>query len=177
MITREIPKNIEEFKPKIAGPFTMRNLACLLLAAIVVAPTAYILNIYFVPKLTVLVCAALATPFLACGWWEPFDLGLPFEKFIVNYLKQKFILPFFRKYETNSTQGDYLDVNGNVIYEDYNGFEIEREFYAKLKEKNKTVAEDEDETGKKKGKKKTTTASTVKAKQLEADRKEIGFYL
>lgn len=168
MINAEIPKNIEEFEPKIAGPFTWRQLVCVALMIVPVGGLAYILNIYFIPKLTIPVCAFVALPFLLCGWWKPFDLGLPFEKFIINYMQQKFVLPAYRKYESDpqNTNPDYVDVNLEPLYEDYNGFEIEKAWF---KEHTQMMVSNTVKINKK--------DKAERDKLLEADRKEFGYFL
>ena len=48
MIEREILKDVKEYEPKLFGPFTLRQAACIGLAAITSVPTGLLLGQVFV---------------------------------------------------------------------------------------------------------------------------------
>lgn len=95
MIEIEMSKDIREFAPKVMGPFTLRQIICLLLAVVIALPILLLLtNMEFTNRM--IIAAVAATPVLACGWVDFF--GMPLEKFVVHIIKTSVITPTKRKY-------------------------------------------------------------------------------
>lgn len=100
MIEREVLKDINSYKPKFIGPFTLRNITCIAIAAAIGIPLFLILNIWFITPFCLVVAAIGAAPALLCGFYSPYNE--PLEKFFINYIKQMLLVPRNRKYETET---------------------------------------------------------------------------
>lgn len=99
-IEREILKDIQSYKPKFIGPFTLRNLAGIGLSLAIGLPTFFFLNQYFIKTFSFFISALLATPICACGFCEIY--GLPLEKFIYTVIKTFLFSPRQRKFKINN---------------------------------------------------------------------------
>lgn len=98
MIEREILKDSKQYKPKLIGNFTSRQVVCLLIGTAVALPLGYFLNKIFVTTFAVFIAGCVAAPIYICGWAEPY--GIPLEKFVVKVVKNLILCPSSRKYES-----------------------------------------------------------------------------
>ena len=103
MFEIKIPKDITKVETKFIGPFTGRQSFCLAGAAVT---SILLYNIFeaFLPSTGFYACVLAAIPFGAVGWFKPY--GEPFEKFIGSYIRNVFLAPSKRKYETNNIYSD-----------------------------------------------------------------------
>lgn len=104
MVEREVLKDIKSYKPKMFGPFTMRNAACIALAVFTSIPIGLLLNTIFVETFSILVASLIAAPILFCGFKDIY--GLPAEKFFIQTIKMSFLCPTIRKYKVKNYFGD-----------------------------------------------------------------------
>lgn len=102
MIEIQMSRDIREFETKILGPFTFRQLVCILLSCLYGIPMMVFLPIKMVPAILI-ACAAMA-PLIAAGWIKPY--GIPLERYIF-----KCVIPVLRSgkrlYKTENSL-DYL---------------------------------------------------------------------
>ncbi|MEG2813143.1 MAG: PrgI family protein [Oscillospiraceae bacterium] len=100
MITVRIPKEIKEYKEKVALGLTGRQLICSILAIAIAVPLyifgSKIINQEIISWLIIF----LVLPLGAIGFVN--KNGMPFEKFIVAVFKTVFLYPTKRIYKTNS---------------------------------------------------------------------------
>lgn len=98
MIEIRVTKEIRDFEPKVIGPFTFRQLACLAVGA----PICYVILKYFSPIITMDLAAFLCVPVAALayliGWYEPY--GMKTEQFIRSIFVTRLLAPSARKYKT-----------------------------------------------------------------------------
>lgn len=99
MIEVPMTDDIRKYQPKILGPFTLRQLICVILAAVAAIPLWGLINLEISDK--VLVLCAIVFPIIACGWIK-MD-GLPFEKLIFRMIYFYCLTPKKRKYVTENT--------------------------------------------------------------------------
>lgn len=104
MLEIEMSKDIRDFQPRILGPFTKRQIVCVVLGISVVAILLPIVKIEDI-ALRVLVLALFAVPFILCGWVTLF--GMPLEQFALQVLKSTILAVPVRKYKTEN-KFDYL---------------------------------------------------------------------
>jgi len=97
----QVPKDITEFTPKSMFGLTSRQLVCLLCAAIVIVPCCYISWLltknyeYFV-----YIAFAVGLPFWGMANYK--KQGLPLEKFLVVFIKNKLLYPPIRLYKNKN---------------------------------------------------------------------------
>lgn len=144
-----ISADIMKYKPKFAIGMTVRQCLCSGGAALLSVPTYFFLNQYFVQEFSIFVSTMLATPLIACGWFEPYNM--PFEKYMKIAVRTLFINPKRRSYKAT-----------NTFEELFNAYDLneEGELVEKVQEKTK---------GKKKNNKKNTPAFTKKNAQVSSD--------
>lgn len=101
MVEREVLKDINSYKTKFIGPFTFRQFVCTVLGSIVAITLFFLLRIVFIDKFCVLLAGICSIPFFVCGYWAPYNI--PFEKFVVQYIKMSILTPKNRKYKTDNS--------------------------------------------------------------------------
>lgn len=106
MVEMRITKEIGNYKPRVVGPLTFRQLVCVGIAA----PFCYFIYKFLSPHLTrdvagffCILPAAVAALF---GWYHPY--GMNTEQFIRSVFKNIFLAPSHRKYKTKN-QFDLLE--------------------------------------------------------------------
>lgn len=100
MIEIRINKDIGSFEPKIMGPFTGRQLVCVIIGG-VAAMLIYYLAAPFLTQSSALFLAAIpAGVAVMFGWVKP--LGIPMERFLKSAFVSMFIAPSIRRYKTVS---------------------------------------------------------------------------
>lgn len=100
MIEIKMPKDINEYQPKIIGPLTLREFICISVAA----AFALLIYNYVLPfcgqgiaSYLMFIPAAFAYCF---GWLKPY--GMTFEKFVKSIFINVLIAPSVRKYKTEN---------------------------------------------------------------------------
>lgn len=107
-IEREILKDINAYKTKFIGPFTLRNVVCIGIAAAIAIPVFLILNVWFVTMFCIVISSICAAPALLCGFYQPYNE--PLEIFFLNFIKQTVIAPTNRKYETHNSFEEFKNI-------------------------------------------------------------------
>lgn len=108
MINVEIIQDIKSYDPKFIGPLSFRNFICGLIAILLGGGAFLLARIIFVDKFAALIGALFAAPAFLCGYYKPYDI--PFEKFIIRYIRNTFLTPVFRKYKITNTFEEDLNV-------------------------------------------------------------------
>lgn len=98
MLEIEMSKDIKNFEPKIIGPFTLRQIACIGISCAYGIPFFILFDVEIVTR--VMVTLALMAPVILCGWIKIYDVHL--EQFIKIIFISKFVKPSKRKYKTKS---------------------------------------------------------------------------
>lgn len=99
MIEVPMTDDIRKYQPKVLGPFSLRQLVCVILAMAAAIPLWKVIPFELSDK--VLVLCIIVLPILACGRAK-MD-GLPFEKLIFRILYFYLLVPRKRKYKTENT--------------------------------------------------------------------------
>ena len=102
MVEVTMPRDIREYKPKIIGPFTLRQIICVSIGAAYAAPIAIIIPVP--PMMKLLIGILLMLPMFVSGWVEIF--GMTFEQYIIYYVKNRVLKPKTRVYSTESEGKD-----------------------------------------------------------------------
>lgn len=97
MIEIRITKEITDYEPKLLGPLTLRQSACVAAGA----PLCYLIIRYLGPLLTTEVamffCFIPAGIAYAFGWARPY--GMKMEQFLRSVFVNRFLAPSHRKYK------------------------------------------------------------------------------
>ena len=88
-------QDIRKYETKVVGPFTKRQLICLLIALAYSVPLALLIPLSLVDK--ILIGSFLAMPGMLCGYIK-ID-GTPPEVFAVRYIYKYFLTPSKRTYK------------------------------------------------------------------------------
>ena len=102
MVEVSMPKDIREYKPKIIGTFTLRQIVCVAIGIAYAAPIAILIPVPAMLKL--LIGVLLMLPMFISGWVEIF--GMTFEKYVVYYIKNRILQPKIRIYSTETEGND-----------------------------------------------------------------------
>ena len=96
MVEIRITRELGDFEPKFAGPFTLRQAICLLFGAV----PCYFLYMYLRPYMPVdvigFLCFIPASIAAAFGWFKPY--GMKMEIFLRSIFITTFLAPAARKY-------------------------------------------------------------------------------
>lgn len=102
MIEIRITKEISDYEPKLLGPLTLRQSACVAAGA----PFCYLIVRYLGPILTTEVamffCFIPAGIAYAFGWARPY--GMKMEQFLRSVFVNRFLAPTHRKYKCRNVQ-------------------------------------------------------------------------
>ena len=101
-IEKEIPKDIKDYKPKLIGPFTTRQICCLAPALALGVGVFFGLRTVLSSEVRLFLITLAAVPFFLIGWYEPYHM--PFEKFIKTIFVSTVLSPVIRKYKTERMQ-------------------------------------------------------------------------
>lgn len=99
MIEVEMSEDIRKYEPKAVGPFTLRQLICFGIAAIIAIPIAILLPLRWDNKL--LVACIIVVPIALCGYIK-MD-GMPFEVLVLRLVYMYILTPGKRKYKRENT--------------------------------------------------------------------------
>lgn len=106
-IEREIPKDIKKYEPKLLGPFTTRQILCLV-PGLGLGVLAYLLLKNFLSSdVCLFITTFIVVPFILLGWFKPY--GLPFEKFVKTVFISSVLSPPIRKYKTKRLDDEPTD--------------------------------------------------------------------
>lgn len=105
MIDVEMSDDIRKYEIKTMGPFTTRQLVCIIIAVILGAPIFFF---DFTIDTKIIVASILAIPPLLCGWIK-ID-GATFEVIAMRYIYLKFLTPAKRKFISKNSYREKLDV-------------------------------------------------------------------
>ena len=97
-IEKEIPKDIRQYEPKLIGPFTTRQVLCLIPALGLGVALFVILKNVFSTDIRLFIITFVAIPFFLLGWYKPYNM--PFEKFVRTVFISTILSPLYRKYKT-----------------------------------------------------------------------------
>ena len=100
MIAVRIPEEIKKYKEKIAFGLTSRQLVSSIIALAVCVPLYWFGRSYIPEDVLSWLIILIALPLLAIGFFH-FN-GMPFEKFIVAWLKFEILFPRKRKFKTEN---------------------------------------------------------------------------
>lgn len=107
MIEIEVNQDIREYKTKLIGPFTTRQVICLILGGTTVIGAYNLLQPYLTSDTTTFVCMILAIPFiLMSGIFEPH--GMKMEDFLKASFVSLVLSPTVRKYELENSYNKQL---------------------------------------------------------------------
>lgn len=107
MIEIEVNQDIREYKTKLIGPFTTRQVICLILGGTTVIGAYNLLQPYLTSDTTTFVCMILAVPFiLMSGIFEPH--GMKMEDFLRASFVSLVLSPTIRKYELENSYNKQL---------------------------------------------------------------------
>ena len=107
MIEIEVNQDIREYKTKLIGPFTTRQVICLILGGTTVIGAYKLLQPYLTSDTTTFVCMILAVPFiLMSGIFEPH--GMKMEDFLRASFVSLVLSPTVRKYELENSYNKQL---------------------------------------------------------------------
>ena len=107
MIEIEVNQDIREYKTKLIGPFTTRQVICLILGGTTVIGAYNLLQPYLTSDTTTFVCMILSVPFiLMSGIFEPH--GMKMEDFLRASFVSLVLSPTVRKYELENSYNKQL---------------------------------------------------------------------
>lgn len=110
MIEIRINKDIGSFQPKIAGPFTGRQLCCVTVGG-AAALLVYYLTAPFLTQSSALFLAFIpAGVAVLFGWVKP--LGIPMERFLKSAFVSMFLSPSIRRYKSVSVSAGPAEGKG-----------------------------------------------------------------
>lgn len=102
MIEVEVNQDIRQYKTKLIGPFTTRQVICLVIGGAVVIGAYNFLQPYVTTDMTMFICMTLAIPFvLMSGIYEPH--GMHMEDFLRSSFVSLVLSPNVRKYEIENS--------------------------------------------------------------------------
>ena len=106
MIEIKIPKEINQYEAKAAGPFTLRQLLCLFICLPIGVAIFIIAKPYVgidAAGFLVFIPGSVAYLF---GWYKPY--GMPFEKYMKTVFVSSFLAPSRRVYKTENFYSQLL---------------------------------------------------------------------
>lgn len=107
MIEIEIPQDITKYESKLIGPFTTRQLICLvgLVGGCVASYKAITSILGNESPLKMIIPMIVAVPFALIGWYKPY--GMYFEKFIKSIFIFTFVAPTKRLYKIENVYDEF----------------------------------------------------------------------
>lgn len=105
MIEIEMSKDFREFEPKVIEIFTVRQIACMGIAAVVAVPV--IMALPFDLYLRILIGLFAAAPIIVCGFFDLY--GMHPEVYLTKVIIPYYLYPRKRKYVTQNTM-DYIRI-------------------------------------------------------------------
>lgn len=106
MIEMKIPKEISRYEAKAIGPFTLRQLICLLIFIPIGGGLYFITSPYVGTSTAGFFVLPFGLAAWAFGWYKPY--GLKFEKYLKTVFINSFVAPTKRPYKTENFYGNIL---------------------------------------------------------------------
>lgn len=103
----KIPKEINDYKTRSYFGFSLRQFICIVLTLAINIPTYFFISKYLGSELASWVVILISIPMVLTGFLK--YAGLPFEKFIIAFLRTTFLYPQRRIYKTENRFQTYLD--------------------------------------------------------------------
>lgn len=100
MYNIKIPKDIREYKDKVIGGFTFRQIACLFVAGAIGAPVYYKVNQLLGSDAAGWAVVIADAPIVAVGFLKNENMTL--EQYAIKYIKFHLLYPKKRKYGDNN---------------------------------------------------------------------------
>lgn len=107
MIEIRITKEIGNYEPKFIGPFTLRQIVCIIIAAPICYFIFKTLSPVFTPDVAGFFCAIPAGVAALFGWVKPY--GMKTEKFLQSVWINMFIAPTHRRYKSENRHEQMLE--------------------------------------------------------------------
>lgn len=114
----QVPKDLSRVKTKVALNLTKRQLISFGLGALIGVPTYLGIRSSIGNDLALLVMIVLMMPFFFTAIFE--KDGIPFEKYILHVIRQKYIYPKVRLYRTDNFY-KYLSIDEKMEVRELNG--------------------------------------------------------
>lgn len=114
----QVPKDLSRVKTKVAFNLTKRQLISFGLGALIGVPTYLGIRSSIGNDLALLVMIVLMMPFFFTAIFE--KDGIPFEKYILHVIRQKYIYPKVRLYRTENFY-KYLSTDEKMEVRELNG--------------------------------------------------------
>lgn len=105
MIEVEMSKDIRDCEPKLLGPFTKRQVICIVISLAYGAPVFFLLGFGMDLFLRILISIILMAPAIACGWCDMY--GMPLEKFGIHIFKTLILSPQKRLYKSKNMYEEF----------------------------------------------------------------------
>lgn len=102
----KIPKEIRKYEAKAVGPFTLRQLICLLICMPICVGLYILVKPYIGVDLAGFIVILPAAVGWLFGWYKPY--GMPFEKYMKTVFVNSFLAPAKRVYKTENYYADVL---------------------------------------------------------------------
>ena len=99
-ISVPVPKDLNGIKTKVALNLTKRQIICFSGAAVTGIPVYFCLKILIGTQTAALFMVAVMLPFFFLAMYE--QNGFPAEKILYFYVRQKFLLPGIRPYQSEN---------------------------------------------------------------------------
>lgn len=105
-IEMKIPKEINKYEAKAVGPFTLRQLICLLICLPICVGLFILVKPYVGVDLAGFIVIAPASVGWLFGWCKPY--GMKFEKYMQTVFINSFLAPTKRLYKTENYYANIL---------------------------------------------------------------------
>lgn len=96
----QVPKDLSRVKTKVAFNLTKRQLICFSIGAVIGIPSYLGIRSSVGNDVSLLVMIALMMPFFFTAIFE--KDGMPFEKYVMYVIRQKYMYPKIRVYKTEN---------------------------------------------------------------------------
>lgn len=96
----QVPKDLSRVKTKVAFNLTKRQLICFSIGAVIGIPSYLGIRSSVGNDVALLVMIALMMPFFFTAIFE--KDGIPFEKYVMYVIRQKYMYPKIRVYKTEN---------------------------------------------------------------------------
>lgn len=102
MIEIEIPEDVKKYEAKLIGPFTTRQIICLIGAAISGIGVYFLTNrvLHLETDAFIILLVLIAVPFALFGWIKPNEMK--FEQYLYTIIRHSLLAPQHRVYKTEN---------------------------------------------------------------------------
>jgi hypothetical protein len=113
MIEVKIPKEIRTYKEKLFFNLNLRQTLCIVLALAINIPLYIFIRPYIGDEIAGWIIIFTAVPLFLIGFFN--YNGMPFEQFIVCFLKFQFLTPQKRKYKTENLYAIFMEAHRKKV--------------------------------------------------------------